>query len=170
MEVLAMLPRATLASVMTVVAIIGVDFAILKAIRSDGHTSGDIALGAMPMAGAALWALAVGLSGLRRGVRRPFLAGFTAFGTAAVLLYGAANVWLSGLVAAYARFTVEALLWPFGDRQPEWVDLATVSLMLSLPQFLFACLGGWLVTELSAVPAESGHRGDCRVSPSSSTA
>jgi hypothetical protein len=101
----------------------------------------------MPMANATLWTLVVGLSGLRRGVRRPFLAGFTAFGIAVVILYGACAT--SPWIEAYAQLAVDALLAPLAAQHSEWLELVVVGFALSLPQFLFALAGGWVITEIS---------------------
>jgi hypothetical protein len=156
-----MMPRVSLAQMMTLVVLLALDFAILAAVRADGRTSGDYAVGALPMTNAALWTLVVGLRGLRHGVQHPFLAGFTAFGIAAVIVYGA--VCTSPWIGAYAQLSVDAMLAPLGGHQPGWLDLVVIGFVLSLPQFLFALAGGWVITELS------GRRDDRDSAVTSST-
>jgi hypothetical protein len=107
--------------------------------------------GALPMASI----LAVGLFVLmkppsgRRGGRR-FLAGFEAFGVAALFLYIASACLFSEAIHQDLGDLLKRAIWP-GRPLFSWCLMA----LCVLPQLLVALLGGWLNTRYRIVRREA---------------
>ena len=138
------LPRFRIAWVMVAVAIAALDFAAIRALP--GSPSGELVLlGALPMANV----LAVGLLiGLRHRGSRPFLLGFEAFGVMALAFYIA----LTGFsphpgVISYLDLLLQPTSRTIGTGRPGVLIAIICSIavvMLGLPQFTFALIGGFL--------------------------
>ncbi len=146
-------PRFRIAWVMVLVAIVGFNcWAIRMIIRDYGGPIADqVGIGALLMANILI--IVPLLSYPYRGTRR-FLWGFEVFGVAAVTLYVALTIWFQARVpflTRYIRLAEDALI---GDWRPPWTEprlligYTLVAVWLTLPQLVFALIGGFLTRHL----------------------
>jgi hypothetical protein len=125
---------------MLIVAVAALNLAVLQARILRSHPG---LVGALPMANV----LAVGLIvGRRRAGSRPFVVGFLAFGAISVATYAAAVTWFDDQIKTlYIAPVLRYLVRTIGLGHPLILlpaeDLAVV-LMLVLPQFVVALMGG----------------------------
>jgi len=144
---------------MLIVAVAALNLGVLQGRILRNH---PLLLGALPMANA----LAVGLvtARPRRGCR-PFLVGFLAFGAIAVAAYAAAVTWFDDQIKTLCIPVLRYLVRTIGLGQPLTLLLAqdvAVVVMLVLPQFVFALMGGLvsrryrisIITRLAQPPAD----------------
>jgi hypothetical protein len=153
-------PRFRIASIMLIVAVAALNLGVLQARILRNH---PLLLGVLPMANA----LAVGLVTARpcRG-SRPLLVGFLAFGAIAVAAYAAVVTWFDDQIKTLCiQPVLRYLVRTIGLGQPLTLlpaqDVAVV-VMLVLPQFVFALMGGLvsrryrisIITRLAQAPAD----------------
>ena len=156
----------SLAALMGVVATAAVDFSIVR--RSVGDTAGSgtgflFATGAMPLASLLIL---VGLIATPRLVRTggvsSFVIGFEALGWAAVFAFIACysisiKMVMDGaeVIVAMCRPALSAHLQDLPDL-PGWagmaIELGFATVLFSLPQLLFALLGGWFACRCGLRP------------------
>ena len=148
-----MLRRISIARGMFAIGLAALNLGIVRTVREDSDLL-SIVVGAIPTADLTLWTLGEGLISLKRGGRRPFLAGMTAFGAASLILYAAWLNWAPAQVSTYMEIAVALLTAGYEDTTPEWLVAAVVGAATAMPQILFALLGGWLMTELAYRPIE----------------
>ena len=138
-------PRFRIASFMVVVAIVALDFGMIRAMPVIGpQTSELLILGALPMANV----LVVGLLiGHWRPENRPFRLGFVLFGALALALFVA----LTRSFPLEMEMSVHAigvyLVKTIGPDRPLLLVLAQTFAFLAilvLPQVVFALIGGFL--------------------------
>jgi hypothetical protein len=139
-------PRFRIAWIMVTVAIAAFEFMVIRRLVDYRTPTGDFLLvGALPMANV----LAIGiLVGQRRPGSRPFLLGFEAFGAMALALYMvSASSFRGVMVASYLELFLGSIKKTIGTGQPFVLTAVLISagvVMLSLPQMVFALIGGFL--------------------------
>ncbi len=142
------LPRIRIAWVMLAIAILAIDFAVMRALMNYGSASREeLLFGAVPMANE----LVVGLLiWQQRPNRRLFFTGFELFGAIALAFYIALALLLSGrsdAIHAYVAIALDPIAAPM--RQPRTLSEMlivwfVVLFMLAWPQIAFALIGGYL--------------------------
>ena len=131
---------------MVFVAVTAINFAAVRAVLVNRDPISELlAVGALPMASV----LAIGLlAGRKRPEWRPFVLGFTVFGTAALAVYVIQAVFFhDAIVEPYLRLLIGPLVQLIGREQlliyiPVAYTFAVV--LLGWPQVAFALLGGFL--------------------------
>jgi hypothetical protein len=148
------LPRVSIAGLMGAVMVAALDCSVMRWLSSaDSPYDADASLGILPMASLLVIGLLLMIRELwRRGECRPFLAGFEAFGAAAVTLYLA---WYA-LAPESLGNCVEVVLSFLDAEAPEWAYLSGLTVTLSGPELLIASAGGWLTSRLGIVVARRG--------------
>ena len=170
-------PRIPLSSLMLAVAIVGVDVALLRALRRswltvevDGVSADNIdpialALGVLPLGSILVYLAWTRLTQLfRHGGEATFFAGFQVFGWTAVSLCLAALTLDHGRVmdmleASYRPVEpLDMAVDRYLSKAPSVQSLGGlvigdgyVATVLGLPQLLFALLGGWLLRRAGIV-------------------
>lgn len=171
--------RMGIARSMAVVAIVAVVFGAMRTLfYCEEPTYVMIGIGALPMIGVLAVAL---VSFVRRGVSRPFLRGFVAFGTLAVAYY-IQMAWLAPwtpmtIIRAPSEFVIDFIVNSFltssASRPDSYVldaiHAADFGLLLGLPQLAVAVLGGLLSRKFKVVVVrrESGGMAHPAITPDS---
>jgi hypothetical protein len=149
-----MRPRFSIAGIMVAAAIAALNLTALRFLLEDAAPPAYrseavevLCVGVPPMA--SLLALgALILYRRRAGQEKPhtFLPGFEIFGTAALLLFVALACYAPREVVDYLRPLLDLLERSIGRASPLFIPviIATVALILTLPQLAFALMGGWL--------------------------
>jgi hypothetical protein len=142
------LPRIRIAWVMFAVAILAVDFTVMRALL-DGPPplAEELLFGALPMANV----LVVGLLiAFQRPPNRAFLLGFELFGAIALTFYIALAILSpgpSGPIRPYVAIVLDPIVAPMGLTRSLSSVLTiwlVVLFMLGWPQVTFALIGGFL--------------------------
>ena len=135
-------PRFRIASVMAAVAIAALDCWATRGLLGFRHPLGMFLLiGALPMANA----LAIGLLVAHQRPRnRPFVLGFEVFGAYALVIFVILAIPTRGrlLVDYYLKPVLEPLRQTYSMN--EFLMFSAAVVMLTLPQVLFALIGGAL--------------------------
>jgi hypothetical protein len=147
-EVVVKVPRMRIAWAMFAVAIIAIDFAVMRALNEYPNPFGEeLLFGAVPMANV----LVVGLLIAQQRPRsRPFLLGFEFFGAIALASYIALALSFpgpSGPIRPYVAIVLDPIVGLMGlTSTPTSVLIIwlAVLFMLGWPQLAFALLGGFL--------------------------
>jgi hypothetical protein len=156
--------RFSLATIQVAVVFLAANFATIRwglglpNLKANGMIQ-EIVIGGTPMASLlALGAVLVMRGPTRRGVRRSFWSGFGMMGICALGLFVVACLRFKATVNCYIDSSVSALdaalyhiglMWRIGDHGLRYaIVIATIVMLLALPQVGLAVLGGW-VTELS---------------------
>jgi hypothetical protein len=139
------LPRFRIAWAMTIVAVVAIDFAILRAMLDHPELSLAV-LGFLPMVSVLV---VLKLIGQQRPQSRPFLMGFETFGVAALVLFLVLIAAPPGhrLIGSYLALSVLSLERIVGPDQPllyDQIAYFVIAVMLGWPQVTFAMLGGLL--------------------------
>ena len=144
------MPRFRIAWLMAVVAIVVLDFGMMRRWNSDApghHTNEVLIVGGLPMANL----LAIGLLIVRQRLRSsPFLLGFAVFGAMALGLFVATTILCTGIwFEPYLNLVLDPIMNSLG--RPMTLTIAQmlmlcsiVAVMLGLPQLAFAVVGGLL--------------------------
>jgi hypothetical protein len=144
------LPRFSIAWIMAIIAIVAIDFAVIRELDRTGTLVGGlIAIGSLPMAGILMLgipSLIKGFSG--RGDVRPFLNGFEGVGWTILFVYTGSAILFPESIAGQLESVLDSLLelmgWDTSD--PSWhlFGLFVGILIHLLPQSVIALIGGWL--------------------------
>jgi hypothetical protein len=176
-------PRISIGMLMTVVLILAADIAAGQALfgsnlqitKSTGTTSIDlslVSLGILPMASLLLLGGIHGLPDLcRRGETSRFSVGFQVFGWVAVFLFCIVTVIAPATILGYANALAKPIAPTFRlwlNRAPEWaqmfVEVVFSAAVFTLPELIFALLGGMLNRKLGVTVVISRRRDDPRSS------
>lgn len=144
--------RVSIAVLMTIVALVAIDFAWFTQTRLVTGTSKVAIIGVLFMGN--ILALVASHVASRRGGNGPFAKGFLAFGSAAVFTY-LGSVWMFPVFTivwaeavwewALAQLTFSFLHKPTTTGNQAMVAQLAPAAVICLPQLLFALMGGWLV-------------------------
>jgi hypothetical protein len=141
------LPRFSIASIMTIIVIVALDLAAIRALDGTSTVIGGlIVFGSMPMASI----LVLGLPSLvralvGRGQIRPFLIGFEAVGWTVLLIYTGSAILFPDSVAEHLSKAIQLL--PIDFNTPFWQGWQGIigeMLIVMIPQLVIALIGGWL--------------------------
>lgn len=137
-------PRLRISWLMILVAFLAVDFAALRALAVPHGQFGDLfVVGIVPL----LNALSIcGLVARFRPQSRPFVLGFSLFAAVAFVCYIIGSATFTSTLHHFVGAVMMAVLTPFRGivRGPSVLIYLLASVIVMLPQLLFAWLGGTL--------------------------
>ena len=154
------MPRFRIAWLMAAIAIVAIDLAAIRGLLGVRDTYANlVGLGVLPMANL----LALGaILGATRPKSPPFFVGFEVFGVVAML---ACHMWAWLSPDSLTWFLLEHILSVEGSLRASWGELETyytryaiASVLLTLPQVIFALVGGCLASRVAALGARRRRR------------